>query len=141
MPQVHVDQTERRFSKLKLLETDSYYDSENTSASVAILPWGGSKGPARSAYNRLRADGLDLAWYFTMFIHPMPPKLIEELQAKDLVIVPELNYLGQFSSVLRAMGINAHSITQYTGLPFKEGYLVEQVQEMIAAQSGKLVRA
>jgi len=141
MPQVHVDQTERRFSKLKLLETDSYYDSENTSASVAILPWGGSKGPARSAYNRLRVDGLDLAWYFTMFIHPMPPKLIEELQAKDLVIVPELNYLGQFSSVLRAMGINAHSITQYTGLPFKEGYLVEQVQEMIAAQSGKLVRA
>jgi hypothetical protein len=52
-----------------------------------------------------------------------------------------LNYLGQFSSVLRSMGINAHSITQYTGLPFKEGYLVEQVQEMIAAQSGKLVRA
>ncbi len=141
MPQVHVDQTERRFSKLKLLESDSYYDSENNSASVAILPWGGSKGPARAAYNRLRADGMDLSWYFTMFIHPMPPKMIEELQAKDLVIVPELNYLGQFSSVLRAMGINAHSITQYTGLPFKEGYLVEQVQNMITAQSGKLVRA
>ena len=58
-PQVHVDQTERRFSKLALLE-DGTYDSENTSASVAILPWGGSKGAARAAYNRLRADGTDL---------------------------------------------------------------------------------
>ena len=66
---------------------------------------------------------------------------VEELRAKDLVIVPELNYLGQFSSVLRGMGINAHSIRQYTGLPFKEGFLVEQVQAMIKAQSGKLVRA
>jgi len=139
-PQVHVDQTDRRFSKLALLE-DGTYDSENTSASVAILPWGGSKGAARAAYNRLRADGTDLAWYFTMFINPMPPALVEELRAKDLVIVPELNYLGQFSSVLRGMGINAHSIRQYTGLPFKEGFLVEQVQAMIKAQSGKLVRA
>ena len=139
-PQVHVDQTERRFSKLALLE-DGTYDSENTSASVAILPWGGSKGAARAAYNRLRADGTDLAWYFTMFINPMPPALLEELRAKDLVIVPELNYLGQFSSVLRGLGINAHSIRQYTGLPFKEGFLVEQVQAMIKAQSGKLVRA
>jgi 2-oxoglutarate ferredoxin oxidoreductase subunit alpha len=139
-PQVHIDQTERRFSKLKLLE-DGTYESENTAASVAILPWGGSKGPARAAYNALREMDTDIAWYFTMYLHPMPPALVEELRSKDLVLVPELNYLGQLGSVLRSMGVNAQSITQYTGLAFKESTLVQKVQEAMKAQSGKLVRA
>jgi 2-oxoglutarate/2-oxoacid ferredoxin oxidoreductase subunit alpha len=139
-PQVHIDQTERRFSKLKLLE-DGTYESENTAASVAILPWGGSKGPARAAYEALRAMDVDIAWYFTMYLHPMPPALLDELRSKDLVLVPELNYLGQLGSVLRSMGVNAQSITQYTGLAFKESTLVQRVQEAMKAQSGKLVRA
>jgi 2-oxoglutarate ferredoxin oxidoreductase subunit alpha len=139
-PQVHIDQTERRFSKLKLLE-DGTYESENTSASVALLPWGGSKGPARAAYNSLRASGTDIAWYYTMYIHPMPPALVDELRSKDLVLVPELNYLGQLGSILRSMGVNAQSITQYTGLAFKESTLVQRVQEAMRAQTGRLVRA
>ena len=44
---------------------------------------------------------------------------MEELQSKDLVIVPELNFMGQMSAYLRTLGIKAESITQITGLPFK----------------------
>lgn len=141
LPEVHVTQTERRFAKLKLLEVGSTYEAEQTSASVVLMPWGGSKGPARAAYNRLRADGVDIGWYYTMYLHPLPPALLAELQSKDLVLVPELNYLGQFASVLRMQGVNAHAITQYTGLPFKEGTLVTRVNEEMKARSGKLVRA
>jgi len=136
-PQVHIDMTERRFSKLKLLE-DGTYEAENTESKVAIMPWGGSKGSARAAYNRLRQAGEDIGWYFTMYLNPLPPGLVAELKQKDLVIVPELNYLGQFSSILRSMGINAVSITQYTGLPFKEKYLVECVREHLQGSSGRL---
>ena len=139
-PHVHVEQMERRFSKLKLLENGSY-EAENTAASVVVMPWGGSKGPGRAAYNRLRADGQDIGWYYTMFLNPLPAAMLEELQSKDLVLVPELNYLGQFSGILRGLGVNAQSITQYTGLPFKEGYLVEKISEAIQARRGKLVRA
>lgn len=136
-PQVHVDMMERRFSKLKLLE-DGTYEAENTGASVAIMPWGGSKGPARAAFNRLSEAGDDIGWYYTMYLNPLPPALVEDLKKKDLVIVPELNYLGQFSSILRSMGINAVSITQYTGLPFKEQFLVERVREHLLSTSGRL---
>ena len=139
-PQVHVEQMERRFSKLKLLENGSY-ESENTAASIVVMPWGGSKGPGRAAYNRLRAEGMDIGWYYTMFLNPLPAAMLEELRTKDLVLVPELNYLGQFSGVLRGLGVNAHSIRQYTGLPFKEGFLVDGIREAIQARSGKLVRA
>ena len=71
-----------------------------------------------------------------MFVNPMPPALVEELLAKDLVIVPELNYLGQMALVLRSMGIKAEAITQYTGLPFKVGELSERIKERMGSAGG-----
>jgi len=133
LPSRHVQMTERRWSKLKLLE-DGTYEHENEKASIAILPWGGSKGPAREAFEELRANGEDVAWYYTMFLHPMPPALLEDLKKKRLVLVPELNYQGQLAFILRAYGIKAEALTQYTGLPFKVKELVRRISERVKAE-------
>ncbi len=133
LPARHIQMTERRFSKLDLLK-DGSYESQNSDASIALVPWGGTKGPALDAYNQLVADGIDLSWYYTMFIHPMPPEMIEALRQKDLVIVPELNYMGQYASYLRSEGINATAITQYTGLPFKVRHLVTEIKKLVSNQ-------
>jgi len=130
LPERHIQMTERRFSKLKLLENEDY-ESRNTDASIALMPWGGSKGPAQGAYESVLDSGMDIGWYYTMFLNPLPVDLLEELREKDLVLVPELNYLGQFSSVLRSQGVNAESITQYTGLPFKVGELAGRIVERL----------
>ncbi len=140
LPQRHVEMTERRFAKLKVLE-DGTFESRNTDARIALMPWGGSKGPAEEVYPQLLEQGLDLAWYYTMFLHPLPPALLAELRQKELVIVPELNYLGQFSSVLRSLGVKAESITQYTGLPFGVKQLSARIQEKIKAHRGEMVTA
>jgi 2-oxoglutarate ferredoxin oxidoreductase subunit alpha len=132
LPARHVQMTERRFSKLRLLE-DGTYESKRPEQPVAIMPWGGSKGPAEEAYASLAANGVDIGWYYTMQLHPLPPKLLEELQQKELVLVPELNYQGQFASVLRSLGVRAEAITQYTGLPFKVRDLVRLVSERTQA--------
>jgi 2-oxoglutarate ferredoxin oxidoreductase subunit alpha len=129
----HVQMTERRFSKLDLLR-DGTYESQNTDAPIALMPWGGSKGPAIEAYRCLLEREEDIAWYFTMYLNPLPPDLLEELRDKELVLVPELNYLGQFSSVLRSQGVHAESITQYTGIPFKVSDLVSRVSERVRAE-------
>ena len=139
-PERHIQMTTRRFSKLDLL-ADGTYESENTDASVAVMPWGGSKGPALGAWRELTAAGADLGWYYTMFLNPLPDGLVEELKEKELVIVPELNYMGQFSSHLRSLGINAESITQYTGLPFKERDLVESISQKANIQQKEGVSA
>ncbi|MBI2855738.1 MAG: 2-oxoacid:acceptor oxidoreductase subunit alpha [Chloroflexi bacterium] len=139
LPSRHIQMTERRFSKLKLLE-DGTYERENAKESIALLPWGGSKGPAREAYDALIGQGQRIAWYYTMFLHPMPPKLVKELKQKELVMVPELNYLGQLSSILRSQGIRAESITQYNGRPFMARDLVARVTERIASQKKELVQ-
>ena len=127
----HIQMTERRFSKIKLLE-EEHYESDNTDASIVVMPWGGSKGPVREAYNALREQGVDVGWYYSMFLNPIPPKLLEELRSKDLVIVPELNYQGQWATILRSMGVKAEAITQYTGLPFKVSDLVSRINEIVS---------
>jgi 2-oxoglutarate ferredoxin oxidoreductase subunit alpha len=76
-----------------------------------------------------------------MQLHPMPPKLLEELREKELVIVPELNYQGQFASILRAQGIRTESITQYTGLPFKVSGLVKNIEQIVDSQRKGVVSA
>ena len=139
LPERHIQMTQRRFSKIHLLEEESY-ESEGTEHSVALLPWGGSKGPSHEAYDILKRQGAPVGWYYTMYLNPLPPKLLEELKQKDLVIVPELNYQGQFSQILRGMGVKAESITQYTGLPFKARTLVERISEMTNFRLTEAVR-
>ena len=140
LPERHVQMTQRRFGKIKLLEEDSY-ERDRAEESVALLPWGGSKGPALEAYNVMKESGVPVGWYYTIFLNPLPPKLLEELRQKELVIVPELNYQGQFSGILRSQGVKAESITQYTGLPFKVRDLVEEVTEKVNASQRELARA
>ena len=134
----HVQMTERRFSKLRLLE-DGPYERINPEEPIAVMTWGGSKGPTQEAYNRLLEQGERIGWYYTMQLHPLPPKLLEELRQKELVIVPELNYQGQFAMILRSQGIRAEAITQYTGLPFKVRFLVSKITERVAAHEKKAV--
>ncbi len=137
LPEWHLQMTRRRFGKLALLEQDSSYEVETPEARVAVLPWGGSKGAARAAYLALRERG-DLAWYYTMFLNPLPPALLEELRTKELVLVPELNYLGQFARLLRQQGVPAEPITQYSGLPFKERFLTESIRQRIESRTETL---
>ncbi len=138
LPSRHIEMTERRFAKLRLLE-DGTYESENSEAPIALVPWGGSKGPAQEVFNAMSEQGQNIAWYYTMFLHPLPPEMLKELRQKDLVLVPELNYLGQFASYLRSLDVRAEAITQYTGLPFKVSDLLQRVAERIGAQQTESV--
>jgi 2-oxoglutarate ferredoxin oxidoreductase subunit alpha len=140
LPERHVQMTERRFSKLKLLE-DGAYEQDRPEESIVLMPWGGSKGPGLEAYNTMKAQGIPIGWCYTMFLHPLPAKLLEELKRKELVIVPELNYQGQFASILRSQGVRAEAITQYTGLPFKVRDLVKRVSHRVNILRKEMVRA
>ena len=140
LPQRHVDMTDRRFSKIELLK-DGTFESRNSHHPITVLPWGGSKGPMSEAYDILEQEGVPVGWNFTMFLNPLPPGLLDELRSKELVLVPELNYLGQLAAILRQQGVNAEAITQYTGLPFKVADLVIRVRERVEAHRGVAARA
>ncbi len=133
LPDIHVTMTNRRFRKLEVLN-DGTFEAENTGADVAVLPWGGSKGSARAAWEQLHAEGVNVGWYYTMFLNPLPPALLAELKMKKKVLVPELNYMGQLAGHLRSLGVNAEAITQYTGLPFKVSDLKAEISRRVQGQ-------
>ncbi|MBK89558.1 MAG: hypothetical protein CL772_00055 [Chloroflexi bacterium] len=130
LPKHHVRLTERRFAKLTLLN-DSPFEIENPESEIAIMPWGATKGVAREAFDKLSDKGEKLTWLYSMALNPLPQEILDQLKQKKLVIVPELNFQGQWSSILRMDGINAVSVTQYTGLPFKPTYLSDKILEKI----------
>ena len=130
LPEVHIAMTERRFAKLKVLN-DGTFEAEHADSDVVLLPWGGSKGAARAAWNELHAEGVDIGWCYTMYVSPLPDELLATLKQKKLVLVPELNYLGQFAAILRQQGVNAQAITQYTGLPFKVDDLKSEIRHRL----------
>ena len=131
LPRHHIRLTERRFKKLELLG-DAHYEIENEGAIAMIMSWGSSKGPAREAYERLRASGADVGWLYSMALNPLPEEMKSALERANRVIVPELNYTGQWSAVLRQHGYRAESVTQYTGLPFKPATLVDRIGARVA---------
>ncbi len=110
---------------------DGTFEAENTDASVAIMPWGGSKGSGRGAWLELTAEGADLSWFYTMYLNPLPTDLLEKLKTKELVLVPELNYTGQFAAHLRQLGVQALPLSQYTGLPWRVSDLKDAIRSKI----------
>ncbi|MBG82797.1 MAG: hypothetical protein CL791_05760 [Chloroflexi bacterium] len=132
LPRHHIRLTERRFKKVELLE-GAHFEIENADAEYIIMPWGSSKGPAREAYQRLRDQNQSVGWLYSVALNPLPDPVKEILKTGKKIIVPELNYLGQWSSLLRMDGYNAESITQYTGLPFRPVDLVESIRQRIGA--------
>ena len=126
LPIHHIRLTERRFNKLKLLD-GAHYEIENEDKPIILAPWGSSKGPAREAYERLLASGVDIGWAYSVALNPLPEKLSDVLSKAEKVIVPELIYQGQWSALLRQDGINAESIVKYDGTPFRPGELVSKI--------------
>ena len=126
LPEHHTRLTHRRFNKMCLLN-DAPIEIENADAACLLMPWGSSKGPAREAYEHLRSAGYDVGWIYSMALNPLPDQIRSVLADAEMVLVPELNYLGQWSAILRQQGFRAESITQYTGMPFKPSTLVELI--------------
>ncbi len=136
----HIRLTERRFRKLSLLN-DGPYEIERAEAPIAIMPWGTSKGPAFKAYRTLLDEGMeDIGWIYSLALHPMQSCVLQALRNKRLVIVPELNYQGQWSALLRQEGIKAESITQYAGVPFRIVDLVAGIRKKVLETRKDMVK-
>lgn len=132
LPSHHTRLTHRRFKKLELLD-DAPVEIENQDASVLIMPWGSSKGPAAEAYERLLEIGYQAGWVYSMALNPLPDAVKTALRDAELILVPELNYIGQWSAILRQQGFRAESITQYTGMPFKPSTLVDMIASRLVS--------
>ncbi|SHG07260.1 2-oxoglutarate ferredoxin oxidoreductase subunit alpha [Jatrophihabitans endophyticus] len=108
-------------------------DDPSGNASVLVLGWGSTYGPIGAACRQVRETGAAVAQAHLRHLNPFPDDLGDLLRRYDKVVVPEMN-LGQLATLIRAKYlVDAISVTQVRGLPFKADELAEMLQGVIHA--------
>jgi len=106
-------------------------DDPDGNARVLVLGWGSTYGPIGAACRRVRATGASIAQAHLRHVNPFPADLGDVLARYDKVVIPEMN-LGQLATLIRAKYlVDAISVTQVRGLPFKAEELAEMLQGVI----------
>lgn len=102
-----------------------------SSGDVLILSWGGTYGAAKSAAERLLADGEKVGHCHIRWINPLPKDLGEILIKFKEILIPEINY-GQLIKMIRAEYlVDAKGLNLVRGRPYSAGEIVNAVKELV----------
>lgn len=144
-PEAHARNFEKRARKLanalqdykawQMFETFGAPD-----APVAIVGWGSTIGPVREAVERAAAEGMPVAVLYPKLLYPLPVEHIGEfIENRQAIIVPELNFTGQFGRMLQAQyNREIIHLTKYGGQPLgaNETYLkIKEVYEQLKVKA------
>ncbi|MDT4941710.1 MAG: 2-oxoglutarate/2-oxoacid ferredoxin oxidoreductase subunit alpha [Pseudonocardiales bacterium] len=106
-------------------------DDPDGDARVLVLGWGSTYGPIGAACREVRTAGASIAQAHLRHLNPFPNDLGEILRRYDKVVIPEMN-LGQLAMLIRAKYlVDAISVTQVRGMPFKADELTEMLRGVI----------
>jgi 2-oxoglutarate ferredoxin oxidoreductase subunit alpha len=138
-PDLHRANMEKRYRKLDAALPDieawgMYEQFGDDAAALGIIGWGSTIGPVREAVARAQANGIPVAVFYPKALFPLPDaKLKAFLEKRQAVIVPELNFTGQFAGMLRARAQSylierpIIKLTQYGGVPLSTREIYEQI--------------
>jgi len=103
-------------------------------ARVAIVGWGSTIGPVREAVERAAAEGMPVAVLYPKMIYPLPRKEIADfIKDREAIIVPEMNYTGQFARMIQAeYWREVDSLRKYGGIPFTTREIYEEIKRVYA---------
>ncbi len=147
-PEVHREMTKKRFRKLDVLATEiSAGVSSNgggpatqwaprygaRDAEIGIIGWGSTEGAIREALAQAEAKGYKVAALHPRILNPLPDAAIREfLKPLKRVIIPEMNYTGQFAHLLRSRyPIDPVQLDVCEGRPIKVCEILEVIEEAV----------
>ena len=132
---VHQAMTEKRFRKLNLALEDNGCCLRwgNPQSEVGIISWGSTEGAVREATNQLKSRGLEPDVLYIKLLSPLPRAHIEEfLKNKKRVVVPEVNFTGQLSHLLRAYFLfDPIPLNLAGGRPFAGYEILKKIEEVL----------
>lgn len=106
---------------------------------VGLLSWGSSFGECLEAMYIAQAEGIKVAAFKVVMLSPFPTTQVKEfIQSSGQVLVPELNYQGQFAELIQAktaMPVNRLSCVNCA--PLKVEDIVEQIRILAGKKAQK----
>jgi 2-oxoglutarate ferredoxin oxidoreductase subunit alpha len=146
-PGMHTQMSDKRHKKLlPALKhpgiTISKRFGDKGEVDVGILGWGSTFGEILEAMIEARKEGIRCSAMKVVMLSPLPLGPINAfLDDCGEVLVPELNYEGQFAALVTgATGRPVHRLSQVTGTPMHVGDILTEIRrlagrtEMIAAE-------
>lgn len=109
-------------------------------AEFGIIGWGSTRGAVREAMKMLQDQGYKIEAIYPHTLLPMPDEAMRDfLRTKKHILVPELNYSGQFgrmighrySRELIEWKISLHQLKKDQGIPFKIQEIYDAALAMI----------
>ena len=137
-PQVHSEMTAKRFRKLETAATELANDPLNVKelqdpkAKVGVIGWGSTQGAIHDAVLRARKKSIRVRWLQCKLLNPLPREQISTfLDGLKKILVPELNYTGQFAKLLRMnFTVEPTSFNKSEGLPFRADEILRKIEEV-----------
>jgi 2-oxoglutarate/2-oxoacid ferredoxin oxidoreductase subunit alpha len=102
---------------------------------IGLLAWGSTFGECLAAMFRIRTEGVSCAAMKVVMLHPFPVEPVRAfIEDCEIVLVPELNYQGQFARLVQAE--TARAVQRYDrvpGAPMRVDDIVAQMRALVAA--------
>ena len=138
-PRTHTQMTEKRFRKMEHaeLEAPAPVLHGNQDAEIAIVTWGSTAGVAIEAIDILAEEGIDVCLVAPRMVMPLPRHQLEAAMGKKHVIIPEVNYRGQFADIVQ--GVFPTPVTRvnvYGGRPMLVCHLVDAIRDVATGKQG-----
>ena len=101
---------------------------------IGIIGWGSSEGVIREAVQMAVDKGYSVGALHPKILYPLPLKrLTEFMNGAKAIIIPELNFTGQFATLLRKRFVRDFiQLNKSIGLPFTPKEIFDKVEEVAA---------
>ncbi|MGH2371205.1 MAG: transketolase C-terminal domain-containing protein, partial [Chloroflexota bacterium] len=143
-PRSHTQMTDKRFRKFDLAAQDAPAPVTygKPAAEIGIVTWGSTAGVAIEAIDDLAKEGIDACLIAPKMLLPVPDQQLGEfMRRKKHIVIPEVNYRGQFADILQAKYARpVVRVNVYGGRPMLVSQLVDAVRRIATgkAEAGRL---
>ncbi len=131
----HLKATKKRYAKLAAVEAisnDLVRTYGDPKPEIGIIGWGSTEGVIREAVQMATDKGYSVGALHPKILYPQPlAKLRQFISGCKAVIIPEVNYTGQFATLLRKrFAYDFIQLNKCIGLPFTPKEIFDKIEEV-----------
>ena len=131
----HLRLTKKRYGKFIAVEAianELVRQYGEAHPEIGIIGWGSTEGVIREAVQLAVEKGYSVGALHPKILYPLPlAKLSQFIQGTKAVIIPEVNYTGQFATSLRKrFAYDFIQLNKCIGLPFTPTEILEKIEEV-----------
>ena len=133
----HLRLTQKRYGKFQAVEAvanDLARLYGEPHPEIGIIGWGSTEGVIREAVQMALDKGYSVGALHPKILYPQPlAKLTEFIEGTKAVIIPEVNFTGQFATLLRKrFAYDFVQLNKCIGLPFTPKEIFDKIEEVAA---------